>query len=146
MATPIEMFRLRGLQYAPSSGVFRSGRRLSPLIGRTDQFSALAQELENTIKGDGRVVGIVGEAGIGKSRLCFEFAESCRRQGIRVYEARVLAHGRATPFQPVLELLRDYFGIKAAEPADEARRRVVARLGSIAAANETLPLVLEFLG
>src|SRR3954470_17397390 len=96
IAAPIEILKLRGLQHAPSSGVFRSGRRLSPLIGRTGQFSALALELENTIKGEGCVVGVVGEAGIGKSRLCFEFAESCRQKGIRVYEARVLAHGKAT--------------------------------------------------
>ena len=115
IAAPVEIFKLRGLQHAPSSGVFRSGRRLSPLTGRKDQFSALSLELENTMKGDGRVVGVVGEAGIGKSRLCFEFAESCRGKGIRVFEARVLAHGRATPFQPVLELLRDYFGLRTKE-------------------------------
>ena len=51
IATPIEIFKLRGLQHAPSSGVFRSGRRLSPLTGRNDQFSALALELENTMQG-----------------------------------------------------------------------------------------------
>src|SRR5437879_917655 len=67
IAASIEMFKLRGLQHAPSSGVFRSGRRLSPLTGRTDQFSALSQELESTMKGDGRVVGVVGEAGIGRA-------------------------------------------------------------------------------
>src|SRR5437868_9371904 len=125
IAAPTEILKLRGLQHAPSSGVFRSGRRLSPLIGRTGQFSALAFELENTIRGEGRVVGVVGEAGIGKSRLCFEFAESCRGKGIRVFEARVLAHGRATPFQPVLELLRDYFGLRVKEAAEASRRRVI---------------------
>ena len=83
------------------------------MTGRNDQFSALLLELESTMNGDGRVVGVVGEAGIGKSRLCFEFAEHCRGKDIRVFEARVLAHGKATPFQPVLELLRDYFGIRA---------------------------------
>src|SRR6266576_1819142 len=131
IAAPIEMFKLRGLQHAPSSGVFRSGRRLSPLTGRSDQFSALSLELEHTMKGDGRVVGVVGEAGIGKSRLCFEFAESCRQKDIRVYEARVLAHGRATPFQPVLELLRDYFGLRVKEAADVSRRRVLDRLAAL---------------
>ena len=131
IATPIEVFKLRGLQHAPSSGVFRSGRRLSPLTGRNDQFSALSLELENTMKGDGRVVGVVGEAGIGKSRLCFEFAENCRGKGIRVFEARVLAHGKATPFQPVLELLRDYFGLRAKEAADISRRRVLDRLAAL---------------
>ena len=146
IAAPIEILKLRGLQHAPSSGVFRGGRRLSPLTGRNDQFSALSLELENTIKGDGRVVGVVGEAGIGKSRLCFEFAESCRGKGIRVFEARVLAHGRATPFQPVLELLRDYLGLRVKESADASRRRVLDRLAALSIAEPLSIVLLEFLG
>jgi len=146
LAAPIEIFKLRGLQHAPSSGVFRSGIRLSPLTGRNEQFSALARELENTTKGDGRVVGVVGEAGIGKSRLCYEFAENCRGKGIRVFEARVLAHGRATPFQPVLELLRDYFGLRVKEPADVLRRRVVDRLATLPVSEQLSSVLLEFLG
>src|SRR6266851_3276368 len=78
IAAPVETFRLTGLLNAPASDVFRSGRRLTPMIGRNDQLAALELELVNTFKGDGRVVGVVGEAGIGKSRLCFEFAEACR--------------------------------------------------------------------
>jgi adenylate cyclase len=146
IAAPIEILKLRGLQHAPSSGVFRSGRRLSPLTGRTDQFSALSLELENTMKGDGRVVGIVGEAGIGKSRLCFEFAESCRQKDIRVYEARVLAHGRATPFQPVLSLLRDYFGLRVKEAADISRRRVLDQLAALPVSEQLSLVLLELLG
>jgi class 3 adenylate cyclase/tetratricopeptide (TPR) repeat protein len=146
MVTPIEILKLRGLQHAPSSGVFRSGRRLSPLTGRTDQFSALVLELENTIKGEGRVVGVVGEAGIGKSRLCFEFAESCRQRDIRVFEARVLAHGRATPFQPVLELLRDYFGLRIKEAADVSRERVLDRLTALSVSEQLSFVLLELLG
>jgi class 3 adenylate cyclase/tetratricopeptide (TPR) repeat protein len=145
IAAPVEIFKLRALQHAPSSGVFRSGRRLSPLTGRTGQFSALVLELENTMKGDGRVVGVVGEAGIGKSRLCFEFAESCRQKGIRVFEARVLAHGRATPFQPVLELLRDYFGVRGKEAADVSRRRVLDRLAALSVSEHISFVLLEFL-
>jgi class 3 adenylate cyclase len=146
IATPIEVFKLKGLQHAPSSGVFRSGRRLSPLTGRNDQYSALMLELENTMNGDGRVVGVVGEAGIGKSRLCFEFAESCRGKDIRVFEARVLAHGKATPFQPVLELLRDYFGLRTKEAADISRRRVLDRLSGLAVSEPFSLVLLEFLG
>ncbi len=146
IAAPIEMFKLRGLQHAPSSGVFRSGRRLSPLTGRSNQSSALSAELENTMKGDGRVVGVVGEAGIGKSRLCFEFAESCRGKGIRVFEARVLAHGRATPFQPVLELLRDYFGLRVKEAVEVSRGRVLERLAALSLSEQTTFVLLEFLG
>lgn len=146
ISAPIELFKLKGLRYAPSSGVFRSGRRLSPLTGRTDQFSSLLLELENTMKGDGRVIGLIGEAGIGKSRLCFEFAEHCRGKGIRVYEARVLAHGRATPFQPVLDLLRDYFGLHIKEEAEISRRRVIDRLAALSSSEDTSHVLLDFLG
>jgi class 3 adenylate cyclase/tetratricopeptide (TPR) repeat protein len=146
MAAPIEVFRVNGLQHAPSSGVFRSGHHLSPLMGRSEQAAALALELDSTLKGDGRVVGVVGEAGIGKSRLCFEFAENCRGKGVRVFEARVLAHGRATPFQPVLELLRDFFGVRGKEPAEESRRRVIDRLDGLPVGEHLSRILLDFLG
>ena len=146
MATPVEIFRVRGLQHAPSSGVFRSGIRLSPLTGRTEEYSALLHELENTIRSEGHVVGVVGEAGIGKSRLCFEFAENCRGKGIRVFEARVLAHGRATPFQPVLELMRDYFGLRFKQAADVSRRIVLDRLAMLPVSEQLPPILLDFLG
>jgi class 3 adenylate cyclase/tetratricopeptide (TPR) repeat protein len=146
IAAPVEIFQIKGLLNAPSSSVFRSGKRLSPLIGRDEQFSTLLTELEQTLKGDGRVVGIVGDAGIGKSRLCYEFAEHCRGNGIRVYEARVLAHGRATPFQPVLELLQDYFGIRGRESPDISRDRVIDRLQALNVAQQASSVLLEFLG
>lgn len=146
IAAPVEVFKLTGLLNAPASDVFRSGRRLMPMIGRAGQLTALELELANAVKGEGCVIGVVGEAGIGKSRLCFEFVEDCRRRGVRVYEARVLAHGQATPFQPVLELLRDIFGIRVNDPPEVARRRVVDGFASIASSEQQLLLLLEFLG
>jgi adenylate cyclase len=142
IATPVEIFKVRGLQHAPSSGVFRSGIRLSPLTGRSDEFTSLLHELESTIRGEGHVVGVVGEAGIGKSRLCYEFAENCRGKGIRVFEARVLAHGRATPFQPVLELMRDYFGLRFKQAADVSRRIVIDQLAALPVSEELAPVLL----
>src|SRR5579871_5181460 len=146
IAMSVEVFRVNGLQNAPSSGVFREGRRLSPLTGRNDELATLVLELENTVGGDGRIVGVVGEAGIGKSRLCFEFAESARARGIRVFEARVLDHGKETPFQPVLALLRDYFGLRTKEPADASRQRVLERLSALAVSEPLPSVLLEFLG
>src|SRR5262249_30142840 len=64
----------------------------------------------------------------------------------RVLEARVLAHGRATPLQPVLELLRDAFGIRPGDEADVARRRIVDLLQSRGNFENIVPLVLDFLG
>jgi adenylate cyclase len=146
IAAPTEIFRLRGLQHAPSSGAFRSGIRLSPLTGRTSEFAALLDELESAIRGEGHVVGVVGEAGIGKSRLCFEFAEYCRGKGTRVFEARVLAHGRATPFQPVLELMRDYFGLRSKQAPDVSRHIVLERLAALPVSEQLPAILLDFLG
>jgi class 3 adenylate cyclase len=146
LSEPVDVFRLLRVRNAPASVIFRSQKHLSLLTGRSAQSKALDAELASAASGEARVVGVVGEAGSGKSRLCFEFAESCRKQGIRVFEARVLAHGHATPYQPILELLRDYLGIKVAQPADEARRRVAKAIANLPAAGETLPLLLDFLG
>ncbi|WP_363324004.1 adenylate/guanylate cyclase domain-containing protein [uncultured Bradyrhizobium sp.] len=146
IATPIDIYKIVGLQHAPASGVFREGRRLSTLTGRADQLSKLMLELENTIRSEGNVIGVVGEAGIGKSRLCFEFAENCRARGIRVFEARVLDHGKETPFQPVLELLRDYFGVRVKETAEASRQRVLERLTALSVSEPFSAVILEFLG
>jgi adenylate cyclase len=146
IAAPVKIFKVRGLLHAPSSGVFRSRVRLSPLTGRTSEFGALHEEVGNTIRGEGHVVGLVGEAGIGKSRLCFEFAESCRGKGIRVFEARVLAHGRATPYQPVLELMRDYFGLRGKQTVDVSRRIVLDRLLTLPVSEQLSAVLLDFLG
>jgi adenylate cyclase len=146
IGNPVEIFKLKGLRSAPASEVFRSGVRLSRVVGRDVQFAALERELEDTIKGNGRVVGVVGEAGIGKSRLCFEFADNCRRRGIRVVEARVLAHGRATPLQPVLALLRNIFGVQADETAETSRRRVIERFATLSDSEPLLLVLLELLG
>jgi predicted ATPase len=105
ISAPVEVFQLISFKHAPASERFRSGPRPSPLSGRKQELAALELELVATMRGDARVVGIVAEAGLGKSRLCFEFAETCRRKNIRVLEARVLPYGRDTPLQPVLELL-----------------------------------------
>ena len=146
IASPVAIFKLIGRLNAAASDVFRSGQRLLPLIGRDAQLAVLERELANVLEGRGGVVGVVGEAGIGKSRLCFEFAENCRRQGIRVHEARVLAHGRATPFQPVLELLRDFFGVRPKDSAEASRQRVCDKLVEMSVPEPSTLLLLQFMG
>jgi class 3 adenylate cyclase/tetratricopeptide (TPR) repeat protein len=143
---PVEVFRLERLRHAPASVIFRSQALLSPLIGRATQLEALEAELTNAASGETHAVAVVGEAGSGKSRLCFEFTESCRERGFRVYETRVTAHGHATPYQPILELARDYLGITPTMQPDEARQHVAAALAGLPVAGETLPLLLGFLG
>jgi AAA ATPase-like protein/adenylate/guanylate cyclase family protein len=146
LSAPVEVFELSGLRRAPASEYFRQGPRPTPLCGRDNELAALETELASIMQDEARIVGVVGEAGVGKSRLCYEFGEACRRRDVRVLEARVLEHGGATPFQPVLDLLRDFFGIKAKEPPSVSRQRVVDLLQSRGDFEDTLPLILEFLG
>jgi adenylate cyclase len=146
LSEAVDCYRLIRMRHAPASVIFRSRPHLSPLTARKAELEMLEAELASAAKGEAHVVGIAGEAGTGKSRLCFEFAESCRRRGIRVYEARVHSHARALPYQPVLELLRDYLGIKMAQSADEARLQVANAIARLPNAGEALPLLLDFLG
>ena len=71
--------------------------------------------------GHRRVIGIVGEPGLGKSRRCFEFVEHCRRQGLPVLETHCPAHGKNIPYLPILELFRHYFGINVQDDAQASR-------------------------
>lgn len=143
---PVEVYRLLGLRHAPASEIFRNHPRLSKLSGRDWELGALHAELANAAIGDARAVGITGAAGAGKSRLCFEFGESCRIRGIHIFETRALAHARDTPYQPVLKLMRDWLGLTAGQTADAARLQVSSVLRNLPAGAETLPLLLEFLG
>jgi class 3 adenylate cyclase/tetratricopeptide (TPR) repeat protein len=146
LSEPIEVFRLLCLRHAPASEMFRGQQRLSRLIGRGAQLEALEAELASAANADARVVGVVGEAGAGKSRLCFEFAERCREREIRVYEARVCAHGHATPYQPVLDLLRSYLGIEVVTPPDVARQQVATVMARLPVVADAVHLLQEFLG
>lgn len=146
---PVDVFALTGARPALASERFRGGPQSSRLTGRKTELSMLEAELSRTLQGDAgatNVIGIVGDAGLGKSRVCFEFAEACRRQGIRVHEARVFSHGHATPFQPVVELLRNACGIQQDDSADVARGRIVETLQARGDFTESLPVLLDFLG
>ena len=69
-------------------------RGLTKFVGRTNEIQILQSALSHAESGHGQVVGVVGDPGVGKSRLCYEFVEQCRARGIAVYEAHCPAHGK----------------------------------------------------
>ena len=145
-AEPIEVYALLALKPAVASQQFR-GTNLTTFRGREREFAELRRALQRTEDGETSVVGISGDPGTGKSRLCYEFAEWCRGRLIPVFEARALPYGHATPLQPVLELLRLFFGILPTDSAGVSRDRVAERLARIGPTFEAdLPLLCEFLG
>ena len=79
--------RAGGRRRGPHAPRCLAGAGLSGSSAATTEMAALEEALERAPTGQGRRVGVVGEAGIGKSRLCHEFAERCRARGIAIYEA-----------------------------------------------------------
>jgi hypothetical protein len=128
----------------PSLAAVGSDRALgrSPLVGRQRELAVLKDALAAATEGRAQIVGIVGEAGVGKSRLCEEFARFITARGITVRSTTGVSHGREVPLLPILGLLRDYFLITDDDDPDQSREKIARRLFELdPALEETLPLL-----
>jgi adenylate cyclase len=144
---PVRVFELAGIGSARSRLDLSRARGFTRFVGRDTEMAALDSALELAVRGEGAAVGIVAEPGVGKSRLCHEFTERCRKRGIEVFECQAQAHARSIPFMPVLQMLRSYFGILDTDPERIVREKIAGRalLLDPAFAGE-LPLLFDFLG
>jgi class 3 adenylate cyclase len=144
---PLEVFELAGIGAARSRLDLSRARGFSRFVGRDGEMAVLETALQRAEAGAGAAIGIVAEAGVGKSRLSHEFAERCRGRGLEVFEAQAQAHGRSIPYMPVLQMLRAYFGIADGEPERLTREKIAGRsLLLDPEFAEYLPLVFDFLG
>jgi class 3 adenylate cyclase len=146
LANPIPVFVLRSAHSPSEVGRLRSTRHRTRFVGRDREIEVLRRALDGSTKGDVRIVGITGEAGVGKSRLCFEFAEHCRSRSIPVWHIGAIPHGRAMPFALLLDFLRRYFEIEDGDDAGAVRGKVEARLAGSDRPSEDLPLLFDLLG
>ncbi len=147
LSAPIESYLLTDLRRGPTSQRFSSEETRSAFVGRERELALLDRALERASEGDGCAVGLVADAGVGKSRLCFEFAERCRAAGIRVLEGRALAHSRATPFEPMVDVVKVFFEIFADDTPARSREKLTIGLKSFGPELATeLPLLADFLG
>ena len=144
---PVRVFELVGIgPHRTHLDVARS-RGLTRFSGREADLRTLEAALELACAGDGQVVGVVAEAGTGKSRLCLEFVERCRARGMAVSAGRCPAHGQTVPHLPLLELLRGIFGIGEGQDPVDARKKIARTLKRLDERFEdVLPIVEEFLG
>ena len=145
ISDPVPIYALKGIRATGTSQQFQGGQRLSAFVGRDLEMTVLRRALDAANAGTSRVLGIVGEAGSGKSRIVFEFLENCRNDGRAVLESRATAHGRAAPLQTILGLMRAFFGIDEDMAVVDATARVRAGMERADAVGDT-PLLLDFLG
>jgi len=147
VAQPLRVYELQGVGELRTRLDMSRMRGFTRFVGRQDEMATLESALAHALEGRGQVVGVVGEAGLGKSRLCYEFAQKCRARDVAVRETHGVAHGKAIPFLPVLEFMRGFFGIAEREPDEIAREKIAGRLLLLDTAfDEALPLVFDFMG
>ena len=117
-------YRLDGIR----GGGAGLGEHLTPLVARSDELRQLEDALEHAGEGHGQVVGVTGEAGVGKSRLLWELGQSLRSRNCRVLVAGAASYGPQAPYLPVIDLLKTYFLIEARDDVGQISKRVISRL------------------
>ena len=146
MDEPVEVYELRGassirrpLQAAVALGLTR-------FVGRDLEIEALRQTLEQAGAGHGQIVAAVGEPGVGKSRLVYEFVHSHRTQGWRVLENASVSYGKATPYFPVVDLLKRYVHVEDGDEPRTIRAKVTGQILTLdESLQETIPALLSLL-
>jgi class 3 adenylate cyclase/tetratricopeptide (TPR) repeat protein len=144
--SPIEVFEVVGAGTVHSRMQAAAARGLTRFVGRNAELEQLRHALELAWARHGQVVAVVGEPGVGKSRLFWEFTHSHRTQGSLLVESSSVSYGKATAFLPLVDLLRAYFQIEARDEARKIREKVTGKLFSLDRALEpSLPALLWLL-
>ena len=156
--TPLGPVRLQGLREpvavyeVTGAGPVRTrlqaavARGLTRLVGRGTEVDQLRQALERAQAGHGQVVALVGEPGVGKSRLVYECTHVPRTHNWLILESRAVAYGKGIPYLPVLDLLKAYFRLEDRDDTRRIREKVTGKLLTLdGALGPALPALLALL-
>ncbi|MBP0634026.1 adenylate/guanylate cyclase domain-containing protein [Cupriavidus sp. AcVe19-6a] len=143
---PLAVYEVVGLGALRTRLQVAAHRGLARFVGRQQELEHLQEALEHAKAGSGRIVAVVGEAGVGKSRLFHEF-KTRSQQGCLVLETFSVSHGKAFAYLPLIELLKNYFQITAQDGDRACREKVTGRLLTLDRSLEDhLPYLLYLLG
>jgi class 3 adenylate cyclase/tetratricopeptide (TPR) repeat protein len=143
---PVEVCELVGAGPARTHLQAFATRGLTPFVGRQAELTALYQALEQAGAGHGQVVTVIGEPGVGKTRLFHEFTHASRIHGWLLLESSSTSYGKATPYLPVLDLFKAYFQIEDHDDGRRVREKLTGRLLTLdPALGPTLPAFLALL-
>lgn len=144
---PVPAFLVSGVDALPSEQAVMSGSSLSSFVGRKREMLTLDDLRERAAAGAGQIVGIAAEAGAGKSRLLFEFRRQLWDQPVLYLAGRCLSYGSGVPYLPLVDMLRNEWGIGESDAPAVVADRVRAGLGPAGVnADESLPYLLHLLG
>ena len=146
LEAPMEVYELTGGGPLRSRLHAAAARGLTRFVGREGELEQLRQALARAAQGHGQVVAIVGEPGVGKSRLVWEVTHSHRVHGWLVLQAGSVSYGKATSYLPVIDLLKGYFAIEDRDGPRAVQEKVTGKLLTLDRALEaSLPALLSLL-
>jgi len=146
LAEPVEVCELLGATAVRKRLQASAARGLTPFVGRQTELEGLGQLLKQAAAGRGQVAAIVGEPGVGKSRLVYEFVRSPHPRDWLILESASVSYGKATPYCPVIDLLQRYCGVEGQDVPRTIRAKVTGQLLTLdAALQEVIPAVLALL-
>ncbi len=137
----VEVHEVTGRGPVRTRLAFAAARGLSRFVGREDELAELARARDRAAAGHGQVVVLVGEPGVGKSRVAWEFSHSLRAEGWLLLEASVSAWARGTPYAPIVELVRAYLDVAEGDPPAAVADKVLLGLPSDYPAAMMAPLL-----
>ncbi|MGH7331190.1 MAG: AAA family ATPase, partial [Candidatus Rokuibacteriota bacterium] len=128
LGEPLEVFELMGAGAARTRLEAAARRGLTRFVGRGAELEQLRGALDRASRGHGQVVAVVGEPGVGKSRLFWELLHSHRVHGWLIVQSASVSYGKATAYLPVIELLRGYFEIESRDDPRKIREKVTGKV------------------
>jgi class 3 adenylate cyclase len=146
LTEPVEIYALTGASAQRSRLHAAAARGLTRFVGRDAEIEQLRRALALAHDGHGQLVALVGEPGVGKSRLVYEFTHSHRTQDWLILEAGSVSYGKATSYLPVIDLLKGYFKVHDRETHREIREKVTGKFFTLDRTLEPiLPALLALL-
>ncbi|MBI3798433.1 MAG: AAA family ATPase [Deltaproteobacteria bacterium] len=141
VSEPIPLYEVRGVGPLRTRLQVAAQHGLTRFVGRQTELEQLRRALEQAKARHGQIVGVMGEPGVGKSRLFYEF-KLTSQGGCLVLEAYSVSHGKASPYVPVIELLKTYFQL---QPHDDERQRQEKVTGKVLTLDRSLEDILPYL-
>src|SRR5262245_27246975 len=128
LSDPVEVFEVTGAGPVRRRLQAMARRGLTQFVGRGAEIEHLRRALQQAGDGRGQLVAVVGEPGVGKSRLFFEFTRSHRARDWLVLESGSVSYGKATPYLPIVELLKTYFRLEDRDDQRQIREKITGKL------------------
>jgi class 3 adenylate cyclase/tetratricopeptide (TPR) repeat protein len=143
LADAVEVYEVTGADAARTRLEAAARRGLTPFVGRSAELEHLRDARDRASLGHGQVVAVVGEPGVGKSRLLWELTHSHRVHGWLIVQSASVSYGKTTAYLPVIELLRGYFEIESRDDPRKIREKITGKVLTLAP--ELGPVVPAFL-